>query len=183
MGNKKTMICFVTGNRHKYEEARKILGNIEMKHVPYPEIQADSLEEVAEYGIEFLKGKLDCNFFLEDSGLFIDSLNGFPGVYSAYVFKTIGNDGILRLMENNGERKARFESVIAYYDGEVHLFKGVCKGVIAYEKHGKGGFGYDPIFIPEGEERTFAEMSAEEKNRYSHRGKAMEKLHSYLSIN
>ncbi len=175
------MICFVTGNRHKYEEAKKLLSDIEMRHIPYPEIQADSLEEVAEYGIEFLRKKLDCNFFLEDSGLFISHLNGFPGVYSAYVFKTIGNDGILKLMKDAEDREARFESVIAYYDGEIHLFKGVCKGMIAENATGKKGFGYDPIFIPEGEERTFAEMESEEKNEYSHRGMAMKKFISYLS--
>jgi len=107
---------FITGNRHKYEEIKRIIGkDFEMLSIPYPEIQADTLEEVAEYGIEYLKNRVNGNFFLEDSGLFIESLKGFPGVYSSYVFRTIGNEGIIRLMEGK-KREATFVSVIGYYD-------------------------------------------------------------------
>ncbi|MCD6474324.1 MAG: XTP/dITP diphosphatase [Thermoplasmata archaeon] len=174
------MIYFITGNRHKYVEAKKIIDDIEMKHIPYPEIQADSLEEVAKFGIDYLKNKIEAKFFLEDSGLFIDALKGFPGVYSAYVFKTIGNDGILKLMEGKKERKAYFKAVIAYYDGSVHIFQGICYGEIAMEKRGEG-FGYDPIFVPEGSKKTFGEMSKEEKNKYSHRGKALMAFKKFLN--
>jgi len=173
------MIYFVTGNRNKYEEAKKMIDEIEMLHIPYPEIQADRLEEVAEYGIEYLKERIKERFFLEDSGLFIEALNGFPGVYSSYVFKTIGNDGILKLMEGIENRNAYFKAVIAYYDGSIHLFEGICNGKISYEKRG-GGFGYDPIFIPERSNKTFGEMSKEEKNVFSHRGKAMRKFIKFL---
>ena len=173
------MIYFITGNKNKFEEAKKLMDNIEMLHIPYPEIQADSLEEVAEYGVEYLKGKIKGKFFLEDSGLFIDSLNGFPGVYSAYVFKTIGNDGILKLMKGIENRNAYFKAVIGYYDGSLHLFEGTCHGKISYKKRG-GGFGYDPIFIPEGSKKTFGEMSKEEKNKFSHRGKAMQNFIKFL---
>jgi len=174
------MIYFITGNKHKYIEAKKILHEIEMKHIPYPEIQADSLEEVAEFGINYLKNKVNGKFFLEDSGLFINYLNDFPGVYSAYVFKTIGNDGILKLMEGIDGRKAYFKAVIAYYDGEIHLFKGICHGRIAMQKRGKG-FGYDPIFIPNGSKKTFGEMNKEEKNKYSHRGIALREFDRFLN--
>ncbi len=173
---------FITGNKHKYEEAKIIVGNdIEMLSISYPEIQADTPEEVARYGIEYLKERIDGDFFIEDSGLFIEALNGFPGVYSSYVFRTIGNEGILKLMEGVEKRKAQFVSVVGYYDGDIHIFRGESKGVIAYEIKGSEGFGYDPIFIPEGDKRTFGEMKREEKNLFSHRGKAMKKLKEYLA--
>jgi len=174
------MIYFITGNRHKYEEARIILKDIKMLSIPYPELQADTLEEVAEFGINYLKNKVDGRFFIEDSGLFISSLNNFPGVYSSYVFKTIGNDGILKLMEGIDERRGYFKAVVAFYDGSLHLFEGISKGKISYKKRGDG-FGYDPIFIPDGSDKTFGEMNREEKNRYSHRGMAIKKLAEYLS--
>lgn len=172
---------FITGNRHKYEEMKRIIGPaVTMKTVEYPEIQAETLEEVAAYGIHYLKERIDGTFFIEDSGLFIDVLGGFPGVFSSYVFRTIGNEGILKLLQGVDERKARFMSVVGYYDGETHLFTGICKGTIARKIRGKRGFGYDPIFIPEGVERSFAEMETEEKNRHSHRGKAARRLKQYL---
>ncbi len=176
------MIYFVTSNRHKYEEVKKIIGyEMEMVSMPYPEIQADSLEEVAKYGIDYLKDKIEGEFFIEDSGLFIKALNGFPGVFSSYVFKTIGNEGIIRLMKGIEDRKAEFVSVIAYYDDDkIHIFKGICKGKIAEEIRGNKGFGYDPIFIAEGSNKTFGEMEMEEKNKYSHRGKSARMLKNFL---
>jgi len=175
-------IYFVTTNSGKYEEVKKMLEghDIIRKNMAYPEIQADELEEVAKFGMEFLSKRLDGKIMLEDSGLFIGCLNGFPGVYSAYVFKSIGNDGILRLMEGVKDRRAYFKSVIAFYDGEVRFFEGKCKGNISESVRGKKGFGYDPIFIPEGETRTFGEMEREEKNEYSHRGKAVLELKKFL---
>ncbi|MBC7081781.1 MAG: XTP/dITP diphosphatase [Thermoplasmatales archaeon] len=174
------MIYFITSNKHKYEEIKKIVKNVKMLTIPYPEIQANELEEVVVYGIEYLKEKVDGNFFIEDSGLFIKSLNDFPGVYSSFVFKTIGNKGILKLMENKRNREAFFASVIGYYDGKINLFKGICKGKIAREEKGNNGFGYDPIFIPEGKRKTFGEMEIEEKNLYSHRSKAVKKFIDFL---
>lgn len=175
------MIYFVTGNKNKYEEIKRYLSEkIEMKRIPYPEIQTEKIEDVALHGIEFLKERLNENFFVEDSGLFIKALKGFPGVFSSYVFKTIGNEGIKKLMKGIKDREAEFISVIAFYDGKINIFKGVCKGKISEEIKGRGGFGYDPIFIPYGSGKTFAEMSIEEKNKYSHRGKAVRKLKEYL---
>ena len=174
------MIYFVTSNRHKYEEARKIIPGIEMLSISYPEIQADTLEEVAKFGVEYLKDRIDEKFFIEDSGLFIKSLHDFPGVYSSYVFRTIGNDGILKLMKGIEKREAYFKAIVAFYDGSLHIFEGICHGKISYEKRGSG-FGYDPIFIPAGSDKTFGEMEKEEKNAFSHRGRAIRKLAEYLS--
>ena len=176
---------FATHNKGKFMEAKAILEPIgitlEQYDKGYPEIQSTSLEDVATYAANFLKGKIESPFFLEDAGLFIDALNGFPGVYSAYVFASIGCEGILKLLEDCTERDAHFESVIAYVENEdVRIFKGICKGEIAMEKRGNKGFGFDPIFIPNGSNKTFGEMEPEEKNVYSHRGKSIRKLAEYI---
>ena len=175
-------IYFVTTNEGKFEEVKRMLPGHELvrKNMTYTEIQTDSTEGVAKFGMDFLVKKMEGNIMLEDSGLFIESLHGFPGVYSAYVFKSIGNEGILRLMEGMENRGAYFKSVIAFYDGEVHLFEGICKGRISVNIKGNKGFGYDPIFIPEGNGITFGEISREEKNSYSHRGRAVKKLKEFL---
>ncbi|HDM25429.1 non-canonical purine NTP pyrophosphatase, RdgB/HAM1 family [Euryarchaeota archaeon ex4484_162] len=181
-------IYFVTSNNGKYNEAKEKLKGIkniqlEQKIINYPEIQTDTLEEVAEYGIKYLKDKLKKPFILEDAGLFIEHLKGFPGVYSAYVFKTIGCKGILNLLHDIEKRDAYFKSVIGFYNPEakeMKIFKGISRGKISLEIRGTNGFGYDPIFIPEGESRTFGEMKINEKNKYSHRGKSFEKLASFL---
>lgn len=179
-------IFFITGNKGKAHEAKnkfsKIGIDIVQKDLGYPEIQADRLEEVASFGIEHLKTKLDEPFILEDAGLFIESLNGFPGVYSAYIYHTIGCKGILNLLKNQKNRNALFRSVFAYYKpGEKPLFFiGECHGKIGFEEKGKNGFGYDPIFIPKKMSKTFAEMTTGEKNQYSHRGKSLEKLVDFL---
>jgi len=176
------MIYFITTNKGKWKEIQEEMNEYEIERISmaYPEIQADSLKEVASYALEYLSKKVDGIFMIEDSGLFIKVLKGFPGVYSSYVFKTIGNEGILKIMQGVKERKASFRSLIAFYDGKMHFFEGICKGKIADKQRGKGGFGYDPIFIPNGCERTFAEMETMEKNKYSHRGKAIRKLKEHL---
>ena len=174
-------LAFITHNKFKFEEVKELCsGKIDLirTNEEYPEIQADSLEEVAIFGIKSLEIE---NVIVEDAGLFIDALNGFPGVYSSFIHRTIGNKGILKLMRDIKEREARFESVIAYRGKDkIHLFKGICRGKIAMEEKGKKGFGYDPIFIPEGSEKTFAQMQTTEKNKFSHRGKAVAKIMQFL---
>jgi XTP/dITP diphosphohydrolase len=142
----------------------------------YPEIQADTLEETIVPGLEWLMERHDRPLFIDDSGLFVDALKGFPGVYSSYVFRTVGCDGILRLMQGAGDRSARFECCIGFMapGGKPHITRGVSKGSIASQKAGSGGFGYDPIFVPEGYSETFAQMEIAEKNKISHRGRAMD---------
>ena len=180
-------INFITGNKGKVHEATekfKSLGfSIIQKDLGYPEIQTETLEEVAKYGVNHIQQKgITYPFILEDAGVFIDTLHGFPGVYSSYVFFTIGLEGILQLLKDAKNRSAVFRSVFAYAEptGKPKLFIGECKGTISTEKIGKKGFGYDPIFIPEGFEKTFAEMDTKDKNLISHRGKSLEKLYQFL---
>lgn len=175
------MIYFVTGNRGKFEEAQGILGEVEQRNVGYTEIQADTLDEVAAFGMREVREKLTGPVMIEDAGLFIETLQGFPGVYSAYVFDTIGNDGILRLMDGALDRRAVFLSVMGYAEPgmEPIFFKGELEGEIAHKPRGSGGFGYDPIFEVEG--KTIAEMELGEKNMISHRGASIRALKSWLS--
>ena len=180
-------LYFVTNNKHKLTEAENILNNFNIKLKLKPleaekiEIQADKLEDVVEFAADRLKKMGYCDFFIEDAGLFIPALNGFPGPYSNYVYRTIGCQGVLKLMEGVRERKAYFSSAIALcHKGEIKLFIGDVWGKISMGMRGEKGFGFDPIFIPEGEERTFAEMDLEEKNKLSHRGRALENMARYL---
>jgi len=142
----------------------------------YPEIQADTIDETIIPGLQWLTEKYDRPIMIDDSGLFIDGLKGFPGVYSAYVFKTVGCDGILRLMEGVKNRSARFECCIGFMvpGGKPFIARGVSKGSIPEKKEGTGGFGYDPVFIPEGYSKTFAQLEMADKNKISHRGRAIE---------
>jgi len=152
------------------------------KDLGYPEIQADTLEEVARAGVENVRQRFDQPFILEDAGLFIKTLEGFPGVYSKYVFFTIGLKGTLQLMKGIKKRTAVFRSVYAFSTPQKPpvIVTGECPGTIATKQVGTQGFGFDPIFIPKGETRTFGEMTVEEKNTFSHRAKALEKLHRHL---
>ncbi len=179
-------LYFITGNEGKVielqEKLKPLKYNILQKDLGYPEIQADTLEEVATYGLNHVKASFSKPFILEDAGLFITALKGFPGVYSKFVYYTIGLDGILQLMNQHKNRHAIFRSVYGYYDGKdnVHLFSGECPGVITQEKRGSHGFGYDPIFVPNGDVRTFAELTITEKNLVSHRGRALDQLIAFL---
>ncbi|MCK9566413.1 MAG: XTP/dITP diphosphatase, partial [Methanothrix sp.] len=159
------MIYFVTSNKGKYSEAQAILGEIVQRDIGYAEIQADTLEEVALYGMKEVAARLEGPVMLEDAGLFVEALQGFPGVYSAYVQKTIGNAGILRLMEGQENRLAYFKSSVAYAEPglETVMFSGEVHGQIGFEPRGKKGFGYDPIFYV-GDE-SMAEMDLEKKNQ------------------
>lgn len=182
-------IIFATRNKGKFMEVKEKFEKegIELLQYTrgYPEIQADDLVEVALYGARYLSRKIDKPFFLEDAGLFIRSLNGFPGVYSAYVFKSIGCEGILNLMRDEENRYAEFRSVVVYKERgrKAKVFIGKCKGKISFEKRGNRGFGFDPIFIPDGSNKTFGEMEVKEKNRYSHRSKSIELLLNFLKEN
>ncbi len=175
-------VFFITSNKGKFEEACKIAERygviVKWLKREYIEPQGSSLEEIARLSVEFLKKEINDPFFIEDSGLFIDVLKGFPGPYSSYVFKTIGNDGILKLMEGVENRRARFIAVVAFYDGkETRTFTGEVEGEISFEKRGEMGFGYDPIFIYNN--KTFAEIG-EEKNLFSHRRRALENFFKHL---
>ncbi len=173
-------IRFVTSNTHKFQEAREKFSQAGMAidHVAmaYPEIQAMTMKQVAIQSASTLTSYLDPPFFIEDSGMTVDSLNGFPGPYSSYVFKKIGWQGILSLLSDKEDRRATFYSVIVYIDSnsDLHVFEGIQNGIISKEARGTGGFGFDPIFIPEGSSHTYAEMSIKMKNQQSHRGKSLQ---------
>ncbi len=181
-----TKITFVTSNTGKLKEVKDKLEPLGIEvvgdKVYYPEIQTDSLREVARYGAQWLKNRLEAPFILDDSGLFLSALEGFPGVYSAYAYGTIGNRGILNLMNKKGDKRAEFRTAAALVDPneKIHIFEGVCKGSVIGEERGKNGFGYDPVFIPEGYEITFGEMSTEEKNKISHRSLAFHEVYEYI---
>jgi XTP/dITP diphosphohydrolase len=186
-GDKDIRIYFITSNIHKYEEAKRVLDKAGIKLIllkySLPELQAPDLKESiiwkAYEGFKILKNSM---FVIEDAGLFIKSLNGFPGVYSSYVYKTIGIEGILKLMENKNDREAYFEACGVLSLGN-NIFKMFCErtyGVISDMKRGQRGFGFDPIFIPKNSNKTFAEMDVDEKNNFSHRGKLFKKIVEYL---
>lgn len=179
-------IYFVTSNKGKLIEAKEKLSVIDIdvvqRNIGYPEPQVDTLEEVALFGVEDVQRRFDKPFFLEDAGLFIDSLKDFPGVYSSYVFRTIGCSGILKLLDNIDERQAVFRSVIAYKEPKADpmFFVGECRGRIFAKELGDNGFGFDPIFIPDGEVKTFAQMDVKGKNRFSHRSKSLGKFIDFI---
>ncbi len=182
-------LTFVTGNAGKYQEATLILAGLAeltQDRGGYTEIQADTLAEVARYGLAEVSGRLAPPFFLEDAGLFVDALQGFPGVYSAPLFHATGWDGLLRLLHGVPEarRTAHFEAAVGYRDphGRDHVFVGRVDGHIAAAGRGTHGFGFDPVFVPqEGDGRTFAELTAAEKSRISHRGRALRALARHLA--
>lgn len=174
------MIYFVTSNKGKYIEAQAIFEQLVQKDIGYTEIQADTLEEVALYGMKDVAARLKGPVMLEDAGLFVEVLKGFPGVYSAYVQKTIGNTGILRLMDGQENRNAYFKSVVAYAEPgmDTVMFSGVVQGQIGFEAKGEKGFGYDPIFYVD--DVSLGEMDLAEKNQISHRARSMRALKKYL---
>jgi XTP/dITP diphosphohydrolase len=178
-----TEILFATGNDHKLEEAKAVLLQYGLSIKKFDldrklEVQSIDLEEIASTALTLLLPKVTSPLFVEDSGLFVHELNGFPGPYSSFVFETIGNEGILKLMENAKSRKAEFRSAVAFgMDGKWQVaFSSATEGAIQLQPRGTGGFGFDPIFVPMWTSKTFAEMPLKEKIIYSHRGKAISKL-------
>lgn len=191
-------IIFATGNTHKAVEAQKALGDSFTLIMPkelglteeIPE-NGDTLQANAIEKAEYLWKRFEKNCFADDTGLEVDALGGAPGVYSArYAGPDKGSEAnmtkLLAELEaaaKRGEtsRKARFRTVVALIlEGEMHLFNGVLEGEIALQRSGSEGFGYDPLFIPDGYTKTLAEISLDEKNAISHRGKAMRALAEFL---
>jgi XTP/dITP diphosphohydrolase len=180
------VVFFATSNIHKFDEARSILTGLDiavgMLTVKDIEIQSDSLVEIAKSSAQAAFKRCHLPIIVEDAGLFIDAMKGFPGPYAAYAYQRIGNKGLLKLMENVENRKAAFRSAIAYCYSEAGksvVFEGEAEGEITVDEHkgsGKSGFGFDPIFRPRGNEKTFAEMTLEEKNGFSHRAKAVRRF-------
>ncbi len=188
-----TEIIFATNNAHKLSEVQALLGDKFHLLTPrdcgitedIPET-ADTLEGNALQKSHYLYDRMGKNCFADDTGLEVEALGGEPGVRSAR-YATDGHDFaannrlLLKNMEGKENRRARFRTVISLIlDGEEHLFEGIVEGRIAEQESGCEGFGYDPLFVPDGYDCTFAEMSAEEKNAISHRGRAVQKLVAFL---
>jgi dITPase (EC 3.6.1.-) len=174
-------LAVVTGNPHKAEEvAAGLAGIIEVEHVPLdcPEFRHSDVCEIAKGKARFAYETLRRPLIVDDTAFCIDALKGFPGPYAAYVLDTLGNAGILKLMEGVADRNARFVTAIAYADGgDVRVFTGMIEGRIVPPR-GKAGFGYDPIFEVNG--RTFAEFPLSEKSAMSHRGRALAAFASWF---
>ena len=191
MKQEKEIIYFITGNNHKFKEITKLFQkekldyDLRQKTAATIEIQAHSIKDVALFKLNSIKTNFHNSYFVEDAGFFIDvPLKGFPGVYSKFVLNTIGNNGILKLINDYRNTAAHFEAVIALYfqpSDKIFTFEGSVEGKVSEEIRGTSGFGYDPIFIPnELPNNTFGELSTEEKNSISHRAKAWQKLLIFL---
>lgn len=191
-----TSLIFATNNKHKVQEIRSVLGDrfhiIPLSEagitqdIPEPH---DTLEENATEKSSFIHRLTGENCFSEDSGLEVNVLAGAPGVRSA---RYAGDDAdassnirkLLEAMDGKEDRRARFRTVISLIiNGKENLFEGICTGSITLEVDGGGGFGYDPVFIPDGADRTFAQMTTEQKNIHSHRRKAVDKMIAFLLEN
>ncbi len=184
--NASAALVVASGNLHKLEEIRAMLGRpvlglSDVPGAPVPVEDGDTFEDNARIKALSLFRYGGRAALADDSGLEVDALGGAPGVHSAYYGGKHGdhaanNARLLREMEGVADRRARFVCVLAYIgeDGAERIYRGVCEGRIAQAPAGEGGFGYDPLFIPEGETRTFAELGGEAKNRLSHRARALE---------
>ena len=176
-------LYFASSNTHKFEEAQRILSNlgvnITLFETTLEEIQSDSLSKIAARKVIDAYSKVQKPVIIEDDGLFINSLNGFPGPYSSYVYDTIGNKGIIRLLENIESRDAKFVAMIAYWNGndDVQVFESSIPGKISLSIE-EGGWGYDPIFIPDGESKTYANVS--DKDKFSHRSASLKKFSDWF---
>jgi len=172
-------VNFATSNRSKFLEAQSVLAEygVHLVFVGHrtSEIQSDSIEEIARHSAKSSSSHANAATVVEDAGLFIDILKGFPGPYSSFVFRKLGCNGILKLLDGSLDRKAKFVSAVAFCEpsGEPVCVTGTVEGVIATEARGASGFGFDPIFVADGAgQETFGEMTAFEKSRHSHRAKA-----------
>ena len=186
-------LCFATNNKHKLAEVSQILeGKYELLslqdigcHEELPEEQ-DTLEGNSRQKAEYVWQNHNVSCFADDTGLEVEALDGAPGVYSARYAgpQRSDSDNIQHLLQNlepHQNRKARFRTCITLIlDGKEHQFEGIVEGTISEEWKGNKGFGYDPVFVPDGYDRTFAEMSAAEKNAISHRGRAVQRLVAFL---
>lgn len=188
-------IVFATNNLHKLEEIRQIVGSrlriLSLSDIGCQEDIAETgntLEENAQIKARFVKDKFGYDCFADDSGLEVDVLNGEPGIYSSRYAGEGCNpqnnmDKLLHNLQEKMNRNARFRTVIALIlNDQTHFFEGAVSGTIIDEKRGAKGFGYDPIFIPEGYDKTFAELDEWVKNEISHRARATKKLIEYLLI-
>ena len=175
-------ILFVTSNKSKFNEANMILhGSATMAKAELEEIQSDSTRKVAIHKAIDAYEKFRVPLLAEDTGLYINGLGGFPGPMVKWAVGTLGKNRLCKIVSGLKSRSAYAETCIVFYDGrKARAFSGIARGNISARPKGGQGFGWDSIFIPSGQSRTFAEMTAEEKNKISHRGIACRKLRDFL---
>lgn len=179
-------IYFATSNDSKFAEARLVLSEYGVRlgrlRTKGRELQSDDVAAVAYSAASALAARRDRPFFVEDTGLFVKSLGGFPGAYAAFVHRTIGPEGLLRLLSGSSDRSAEFVSAVAFVGGsrKPRIFRGRLSGSIALHPRGTHGFGFDPVFVPRGSDESLAELSLEEKCRVSHRAKALRAMGTWL---
>lgn len=189
-------LVFATNNPHKVDEVKsKLNGEFQIKTLQeigcYDEIpeESDTLQGNASQKSHYLYDRYGCNCFADDTGLEVEALNNEPGVYSArYAGEAKDSEAnirkLLQALDGNKNRKARFRTVISLIlNGKEYFFEGIVNGTILLKKQGKDGFGYDPVFQPDGYNCSFAELTMEEKNSISHRGRAVQVLQEFLSKN
>ncbi|HLL60271.1 MAG TPA: RdgB/HAM1 family non-canonical purine NTP pyrophosphatase [Candidatus Nitrosocosmicus sp.] len=176
-------LIFITSNKGKAEEAKSILEfPIEVYDLELDEIQSLSLEKIAIKKAEYAFKLVQKPLIVDDVGVFVHAWKGFPGPFIKYL-QQIGLDVCLKMLSTETNREATVKAVIGYHDGTlIHTFVGEVKGTISHEVKGPNGWGWDPIFIPEGQNKTYAEMSTEEKNSISHRRKVLDELKKYLAV-
>ncbi len=177
-------MILVTSNRHKFVEISNLFvkAGIQLEWVQkkYEEIQEDTTEMISYRSCAVVRKELKDDFFLEDTGLYVPSLHGFPGPYSSYVNTTIGYEGLQKLVAGK-ESSAYFKTVVSLSIGDrIIQFGGILRGRISSEAAGSGGFGFDPVFVPDGQNLTLAEMDVVSKNRFSHRSRAVASMLGYL---
>lgn len=182
---KRAPILLLTSNRHKWREAHAILKPYNLKLIQKPakgiEIQSDSIEEVAKVCAQNAYKRFRVPLLVEDSGLFVDALHGFPGVYSSAIYNQVGCAGLLRLLAQERQRSAQFVCALAYADKRgVRIFRGAAHGKIGLRIHPGAGFGYDPVFIPDGHSKPFSALP-DVKAKLSHRARAFESFGRFMS--
>ncbi len=173
------MLYFITGNKGKYEEVKSILGNVEQLEMDLPEIQSIDAHEIIRVKLLEAKKHGKGEYIVEDTSLYMDCLNGLPGPLIKWFLKTMGNDGLYKIADKMNDYRAEARTIVGYSSGnEIKFFEGSLKGKITEPKG--TGFGWDPIFRPDGFEKTFGEMTKEEKNRISMRRLALNKLKEFI---
>lgn len=176
------MLYFITGSKNKFEEVKAILPEVEQLDIDLPEIQEIDAQKIIKAKLQAAFAHREGEFIVEDVSFYLDCLNGLPGPLIKWFLKTIGNEGLVNLATKLGNDRAVAKTLIGYArrTNDIHFFEGTIKGRIV-EARGEKGFGWDPIFIPDGHEKTFAEMGIEEKNEISMRRIALNKLKEFLS--
>ncbi len=178
------MIHFITGSKNKLEEIQAIVPGIEQLEMDLPEIQEIDPHKIIKAKLEAAFAHSGGEFLVEDTSLYMEAMNGLPGPLIKWFLQAIGNEGLVNLGDKLGNNKAVAKTLIGYAKSrdDIHYFEGVVEGSLVTSRV-SSGYGWDLIFLPYGHEKTFAEMSQEEKNTISMRGRAAEKLRVFLNLN